>query len=344
MALIERDLLGNETDKVKKAIDMLKMFERDDGYYVAYSGGKDSTVLLALVRMAGVKHDVHYAVTTVDPPELVRFIISQFDTVIYDMSDTPMRGHDKYFTTRVPGKLLSPITKEEIGGSIIYFSIPELPMRKLIVDRRIPPTRLARYCCEVLKETNGKYRVTVTGVRWAESRNRKENQGIVTIVESDGVSQIAEEQGANFTETVRGGVVLNLDNDAARRTVELCYRTRKTLINPIIDWTDEDVWEFIRKYNIPYCKLYDEGLKRLGCVGCPLGGRASQKREFERWPQYKKLYIQAFDEMLQKRIAEGKTNHTGLWTDGNGVFKWWIGDDRKNDPNQITIFDDLEES
>ena len=116
MALIERDLLGNETDKVKNAVEMLRMFERDDGYYVAYSGGKDSTVLLELMKMAGVKYDVHYAVTTVDPPELVRFIISQFDTVIYDMSDTPMRGHDKYFTTHVPGKLLSPITEKEIGG------------------------------------------------------------------------------------------------------------------------------------------------------------------------------------------------------------------------------------
>lgn len=124
MALIERDLLGNETDKVKNAVEMLRMFERDDGYYVAYSGGKDSTVLLELMKMAGVKYDVHYAVTTVDPPELVRFIISQFDTVIYDMSDTPMRGHDKYFTTHMPGKLLSPITEKEIGGGYYLFQHP----------------------------------------------------------------------------------------------------------------------------------------------------------------------------------------------------------------------------
>lgn len=205
MALIERDLLGNETDKVKKAVDMLKMFERDDGYYVAYSGGKDSTVLLALIKMAGVKYDVHYSVTTVDPPELVRFIISQFDTVIYDMSDTPDRGHDRYYTTHHDGKLLWPIKENEVSGRVIYFSIPALPMRKLIVARKIPPTRLARYCCEELKETNGRFRCTVTGVRWAESRNRKENQGPVTIMNDGEVSQIAEDQGANFTKTVRGG-------------------------------------------------------------------------------------------------------------------------------------------
>lgn len=65
---------------------------------------------------------------------------------------------------------------------------------------------------------------------------------------------------------------MNYDGDAGRRTVELCYRTNKTIVNRIIDWTDEDVWEFLRAYKIPYCELYNEGFKRLGCIGCPLGG------------------------------------------------------------------------
>ncbi|MBQ8088181.1 MAG: phosphoadenosine phosphosulfate reductase family protein [Clostridia bacterium] len=138
-------------------------------------------------------------------------------------------------------------------------------------------------------------------------------------------------------------MVLNLDNDAERRTVEICYRTNKTLVNPIIDWTDEDIWEFLRVYNIPYCSLYDEGCKRLGCVGCPLGGFPSMKREFERWPQYRKMYIKAFDEMLAAREAAGKVNHNRLWTSGEGVFRWWIGEDQKQDGNHVTIFDYLDE-
>lgn len=135
-------------------------------------------------------------------------------------------------------------------------------------------------------------------------------------------------------------MVLNDDNDESRRSVEFCYRTRKTMVNPIIDWTDDDVWEFIRSYNVPYCGLYDEGCKRLGCIGCPLGGFASQKREFERWPIYRKLYISAFDEMLEARRSHGKNNHNRLWVDGEGVFRWWTGEDRNYDENQITI-DDL---
>lgn len=135
-------------------------------------------------------------------------------------------------------------------------------------------------------------------------------------------------------------MVLNYDDAASRRTVEQCYRTNKTLVNPIIDFTEEDVWEFIKLYNLQYCSLYDDGFKRLGCVGCPLGGYASQRIEFERWPHYKKLYTKAFDEMLQARIASGKTEHNRLWTDGEGIMRWWLGYDAKNLPDQMHI-DDL---
>ena len=66
--LIENTLFGIE-DKVAIALDMLRTFEPPEGYYVAYSGGKDSTVILDLVRRSGVKYDAHYNRTTVDPPD-----------------------------------------------------------------------------------------------------------------------------------------------------------------------------------------------------------------------------------------------------------------------------------
>lgn len=65
-------------------------------------------------------------------------------------------------------------------------------------------------------------------------------------------------------------VVLNLDNSETRRIVENCYRTQKTLINPLIDWDDDFLYWYIRKENIELNPLYGCGWGRVGCIGCPL--------------------------------------------------------------------------
>ena len=226
---------GNIMDKVQVSIKRLKAFEPPEGYYVAFSGGKDSQCVYHLCKMAGVKFDAHYSVTSVDPPELVRFIKTNYPDVKFE------RRHDK------DGK---PVT-----------------MWSLIPERKMPPTRVVRYCCEELKESNGAGRITVTGVRWAESNNRKANQGVITVPKAGKLfRKNLEDLGTNFTKTKRGGVVLNYDDAPERRTIESCIRTGKMLLNPIIDWSDEDVWEFLNGNGIPHCCLYDEGFKRLGCI------------------------------------------------------------------------------
>ena len=68
-------------DRVQLAIDRLREFEPEDGYYVAFSGGKDSQVVLDLVRRSDVKYDAHYNWTTVDPPELARFIKREYPAI-----------------------------------------------------------------------------------------------------------------------------------------------------------------------------------------------------------------------------------------------------------------------
>lgn len=89
MALVEYDLFGQKRDKVQTAIDRLRTFEPKDGYFLAFSGGKDSQCIYHLAKMAGVKFDAHYQVTSVDPPELVQFIKAQYPDVHRDIP------HDK---------------------------------------------------------------------------------------------------------------------------------------------------------------------------------------------------------------------------------------------------------
>ena len=160
-------------EKVRKSIERLKLFEPEDGYYLAFSGGKDSVTCKALLDMAGVKYDATYHVTSVDPPELVRFI-----------------------------KDVHPDVKREIPR---YNDGTPITMWNLIPKKLMPPTRLVRYCCDNLKESGGTGRITVTGVRWAESTNRKRNQGIVTFTDKRAAKNSNLIENKDFSLTIRGG-------------------------------------------------------------------------------------------------------------------------------------------
>lgn len=113
--------------------------------------------------------------------------------------------------------------------------------------------------------------------------------------------------------------MLNNDNEESRKMVEQCYKLNKTVVNPIIDWTNADVWEFINEYSIPYCKMYDEGYKRIGCIGCPIG---NNKEELEKFPKYKQAYIRAFERMLKEGRKSGV--EYDKWETGEDVYKWWV--------------------
>lgn len=270
--MLREDTLFGVRDRAAEAMDRLRTFEAaalrqsPEGYYVAFSGGKDSIVTLDLVRRAGVKHTAHFHLTTVDPPELLAFVREHYADVRRDR--------------------------------------PPISMFRLIIKRMMPPTRKVKYCCEVLKERGGDGRMVVTGVRWAESQRRSQ-----------------------------------------RRMVESCYRSaRRTYLHPIIDWSGEDVWEYIREQRMPYCRLYDEGHKRIGCIGCPSASVKQRLADFSRWPKFEAMYMRAFEiaakgniNRLGDRIITGGTR----WKDGQAMFRWWMKENRceKDDPDQGVLFE-----
>lgn len=283
---------GEVRTKLDIAIQRLKSFEPPEGYHVAFSGGKDSQCIYHLCKMAGVKFRAVYRVTSVDPPELIYFIREHYPDVIFDVP------HD------ANGKRIS--------------------MWSLIAENKIPPLRMIRYCCAQLKETASDGKIAVTGVRWAESARRKMNHGVADIWGKPKTTQKrAEEAGANYAISRAGALIMNDDNDESRRLVEQCFRTQTTLLNPIVDWTDDEVWEFLNEIaKVPHCRLYDEGYTRLGCIGCPLGGHKNQKRDFERYPKYRALYVRAFDRMLERCRENGIPRRR--WETGEDVMEWWL--------------------
>lgn len=259
-------------DRVEVAIDRLQTFEPRGGYYLCFSGGKDSCVIKALADMANVKYDAHYNATGIDPPELIYFMREYHKDVEWD------------------------IPRDKDGNRITMWS--------LIPKKRMPPTRLVRYCCEELKEGGGEGRMVVTGVRWAESTKRKNNRHLI------------EEQGK------RGKKIMQFDNIDDAQQFKFCPIKHKQILNPIIDWTESDVWEFIHEYKIPYCCLYDQGYKRLGCIGCPMSGGKKQIEEFNKYPKFKSLYLKAFEAMLRKRESDGLKT---VWETPEEVMDWWTG-------------------
>lgn len=286
--------------KEKDAIELLGMIAGNSGCVIADSGGKDSSVIkhiaLKAKEMYGLDFKVRHNHTTVDAPETVYFV----------------REEERKF----------------IAAGIPYeITYPKESMWQLIPRHGTPPTRLCRYCCADLKENTGEIgERLVTGVRKAESQNRKKNQGIITIPKPKKALKTETENNTNFQLTNRGGVVvLNLDNAETRRTVESCFRTHKTLINPLIDWDDDFLWYYIKSEHININPLYGCGKRRVGCIGCPMAGDG-RWAEFERYPKYKAAYIRAFERMLIEREKRGLKNGK-KWKDGISVFKWWMEDE-----------------
>lgn len=191
----------------------------------------------------------------------------------------------------------------------VIFERPEKNMWDLIVGQNLP-TRINRFCCAYLKEWHGSGRVVVTGIRWEESIKRKK-----------------------------------------RQMVETCFRdSTKRFLHPIIDWKTDEIWEFIKQDRLNYCELYDEknlsercllnrkinkrtdcvgcqvkkcklwNFNRLGCIGCPMQTVKARKRDFQKYPNFKRAYLRAMKKNMDTRKTPSKFANVDEW------FDWWIND------------------
>ena len=134
------------------------------------------------------------------------------------------------------------------------------------------PTRLRRYCCQYLKEFAGAGQLTMIGIRREESIKRSKRMEV----------EIKGKKGQSY----------DLDQFNREREREVGYKLGKEtiLISPILYWTEKDVWEYIRENKMPYCELYDEGDKRIGCIFCPMSGKKNIYKNAERYPKcYNKM-------------------------------------------------------
>ena len=173
----------------------------------------------------------------------------------------------------------------------------EKTMWTLIGNRGIPPTRRKAYCCQELKERTGEPGDTVFTGVRWEESPKRSMQKMVN------------------------------------------FFSNKIMVRPIVDWTEDEVWSFIlyHEYKAPYCCLYDLGWDRIGCIGCPKARKKQRLKELEYYPQYKEMYIKAFNKMIKYR----KENNLGInenWATGKDVFNWWLELTDNEIEEQCSIF------
>ena len=283
-------------DLEHKAIERLKEGEMlSHRYYdgkplmVCYSGGKDSDVLVELAIASGIDFEIVHSHTTADAPETVRYIRQRFK----ELEDKGIKCSIQY----------------------PYYKGKRTSMWALIPQMKMPPTRLVRYCCNVLKETSGKNRAIATGVRWSESASRKNSRGFFEVNHKDKEKRI----------------ILRDDNDESRRLMEHCQIKSRITTNPILEWSEDNVWDYLHERKCEGNPLYQCSFSRVGCIGCPMAGK-NRWDGFSQYPKYKNLYINAFQKMLDSYSAE-KREKRNSWKDGYDVFLWWM----EEDPNQFVF-------
>ena len=294
--LAMEDLEKKSIERIKTASEM-SLFHYKKPLICTYSGGKDSDVMLELFKRSGIPFEVHNSHTTADAPQTVYHIRETF-------RELELQG---------------------IKCSIDYHKKPDgsrLTMWNLIPKKLMPPTRITRYCCTELKESSCKNRMIATGIRWDESRKRKERQHYEVIGSTKKTAVRVEEK------------MLLSDNEDTRRLFEKCEMRAETVVNPIIDWKDDDIWDFYWNECKNHNPLYRMGYFRVGCIGCPMANKA-RHTEFRIFPKYKEAYMRAFEKMLTERKRRELTTE---WNCAQDVYDWWMED--KNVPGQISLFDE----
>lgn len=213
----------------------------------------------------------------------------------------------KYQWTTIDPPEVIHFIKEEYPDVII--ERPNETFWQLCYRNGLLPTQYKRFCCRELKETKDSHCVTITGVRAAESPRRKKRQ------------EVEIQTRRRHPDYVRGS--LDEFNMYRETHVDCIEGKDKLIVNPIIDWSEEDVWDFLHYMDIPSCELYDRGYNRIGCLFCPMASRRSLHMMERDYPKYREAFIRLIHRIREKRVQNGGHDIYQTLTDEE-VFSAWL--------------------
>lgn len=248
-----------------------------DGVYVAFSGGKDSTVLLHLVRQVYPKTPAVFIDTGLEYPEIREFV-RQTDNVIW------LKPKMSFY--QVIKKYGYPVVSKEQAHFIYQYRntrSAKLKHRvwfgkegrykisnkwKFLVDA---PFKISEQCCYVLKKNPVK--------KYEKQTKQKPYLGIMA-ADSNVRERLYLRNGCNIL--VEG----------------------KERSQPISFWVEKDIWDYIKKHKVPYCKIYDRGVPRTGCIFCLFGIHYDPDRFETLKALHPKLYNYCMDKLDIKTVLD----------------------------------------
>lgn len=268
-----REKIEYSINLIRKGEALALTYDKENGYWLGMSFGKDSQALYHITELAGVKFKAFFSPTSVDPPEVIKFGKTYYPEVEFM-------------------KLRTSIYQE-------------------FIERKCLPSMKIRWCCDVFKERGGENHVTLVGVRNEESVKRAKRKEIEVTGHKfsgdfEGFDQWRDEKIAKRKKTLKRKMGKRQFDEWSKHNESTitCIRGKdKIVISPIIHWSSKDVWEFLNNVvQVPHCELYDQGRTRIGCICCPMSSKKHILEDIKRWPYVKEKWIQAIMEIRRQSI------------------------------------------
>lgn len=281
-------LMQHSVEVLRKGESLALRYDAECGYWLGFSGGKDSQALIHIAQLAGVKFKPYFSPTSVDPAEVIRFIRKEYPEVEFN-------------------KITHSIYDE-------------------FIKRKCLPNRNIRWCCAEFKEKGGIGKVVLVGVRHSESARRANRKEVITMGHKydgdiDTFLGWSEEQIEKRKDRIRNKRAKKLrdfqngkiseeeykqfDQFTEREeNVVTCINGKdKVVVSPILDWNENDVWEFLNDVcGVPHCHLYDEGRMRIGCIMCPMSSVKNIKEDIKRYPYVYEKWVKAIMKARKQAI------------------------------------------
>lgn len=229
-----------------------EFYERFGGLvYVAFSGGKDSTVLLHIVRSMYPDVPAVFVDTGLEYPEIKDFVrtvenvtwirpVMGFHKVIdefgYPVLSKDLSHSISQAQRHGEGSSLYKLRMTGIGKDGEYHGASVIPEKwQYLVHSDV---KISDKCCDIIKKNPNKVYEKETG-----------RKPILGLMASDSMGRRMNylEHGCN------------------------AFEAQRVQSRPLGFWLEEDIWNYIKMYDLEYSKIYDMGEERTGCIFCMFG-------------------------------------------------------------------------